>query len=306
MKTQYNSDERQSIGVRTIPRMPGIEELEKDFEEYQKELRLGKVKRERRKGEDEEDERNEETQKGKRVNVNSNINLRDYIQTGVNGIHGREALVSKFEYPNANNKNYENAHKFVLTNGLYVPTPAIFMPHFRNVVRAYETRNQKKPNFLLDGNGNPVTGKELEEIYMHLTKDYISTYSTGENGAWTWLNARFVQGTGFDNIDLETITGIDKKGNLVTSKTPLEDCLMENAYVNLDFNSQGLAKSRFNKQEYQQGKNIYFSKPIENSVAGFCAYSDGAILDCYWYPAGGYSSLGVFTSTEGASVAPKN
>jgi len=72
MKTQYNSDERQSIGVRTIPRMPGIEELEKDFEEYQKELRLGKVKRERRK--EEKPEVDKEGNEGRQI-----PELKDYI-----------------------------------------------------------------------------------------------------------------------------------------------------------------------------------------------------------------------------------
>ncbi len=295
---EYNSDERQSIGVRTIPRMPGIEELRKDFEEYQKELRLGKMKEKRGKGEEEEGEREED----KKVNINSNITLSDYVFTGVKGISGKEALVSKFEYPNANNKNYEDTHKFVLSNGLYVPTPAIFMPHFTNVVKAYETRNQKNPNLLLDGNENPITGKELEDIYMHLTKDHISTYSTGQNGAWTWLNARFVQGTGFNNMDLETITGIDKQGNLIVNKTPLDNCEWSDSYINLDFNSQGLAKSKFAKQEYSQGKNVYFYRPRLNFVARFIALSGRVDFVCFRGATFADPSLGVFTSTEGASA----
>jgi len=70
MTSEFESNIRNSIGVRTIPRMPGIEELEKDFEEYQRELRLGKIKR-GRKEEKQEEERREE--------IKQVQELKDYI-----------------------------------------------------------------------------------------------------------------------------------------------------------------------------------------------------------------------------------
>jgi hypothetical protein len=233
------------------------------------------------------------------INVNVNINLGDYIQVGVKGIHNNPVLISKYEVADSNNKNYEDAHKFVLEKGLYMPTPAIFMTHFNSV---RDAKNGIKN--IYDGDGNRIIGKELEDIYLHLTKDHIDTFSGGQAGAWSWLNARFVKGKGQGKLDLETVMGIDGKGNLVTSNSPLRICSGD-GYVNLDFNSQGLAKSKFNQQSYQQGKNVYFWSPVEGRVARFYAYSDVASLDCNRFPSYSYASLGVFVCAEGA-VSAKN
>ena len=53
---------------------------------------------------------------------------------------GNPVFISKFEVLGMNGKNYEDTHRaaFQLQKGLYIPTPAIFMPHFKNVVETYK------------------------------------------------------------------------------------------------------------------------------------------------------------------------
>src|SRR3990167_4270267 len=91
---------------------------------------------------------------------------------------------------------------------------------------------------------------------------------------WTWLNAKFIKGTGFNNLDIETF-------NAPTSqKQPLEQCLLQNTYVSLnlnDFNSQKMPKPTIQTHsQYTEGENIHFYHPVENRVAWFDAGSLGA------------------------------
>jgi hypothetical protein len=196
--------------------------------------------------------------------------------------------------------NYEQAHKFVLSNGLYMPTPQIFMNYFCNVLEAFDQRENKSGAKILDGNGQPVIGKELEDIYKHLTKDCIAAYKGGKEGVWTWLNARFIRGSGFNGLDLETITGMDSNGNLQPTSTPLLTCHNQNAYVNLQFNNQGLATTPSGDRDYKLGKNINFWTPVKDCVVRFNADFYGADLSCNGYPASANASLGLFACAEGA------
>ena len=234
---------------------------------------------------------------GKAAAVSPGINPADYVKLGVNGLYGHPVLISKFEIPDANSKNHEDTHKFVLSQGLYMPTPRIFMAYFTSVVKA---KNNKSA--LLDGNGNEIKGKELDDIYKHLTTNHISSYGiNGKEGAWTWLNARFVPGSGFNNMDLETVISLNKDGSLEARKESLTACILENCYAGMDFNPQGLAVKKAGKQKYEQGQNIYFWHPRENAVARFYASSDWAFLDCNWSPQFSSSALGVFACAEGAA-----
>ena len=229
--------------------------------------------------------------------INTNIkNPQDYIQVPeVIGLHGGNVIISKFEIPDANNKNYEETHKFILQKGLYVPTPNIFMPHFANVCKAKKGETQ-----LLDGNGKIIQNSELEDIYQHLTTNHISAYETSRLGAWTWLNARFIEGSGFNNLDLETIISIKSDGSFETKKTPLANCLGSDGYAKIKFNTQGFSNEN-SENKYIQGENIYFWKPVKDRVARFYAVSGRASLDCGGGPTGSNDSLGVFTCAEGAS-----
>jgi hypothetical protein len=224
----------------------------------------------------------------------SNINPKDYIQVGMNGLHGNPVLISKYEVTGANGKNYEDTHKFVLNQGLYMPTPQIFMTYFNRVMTAYAGSSK-----LFDGNGSEIKGSELEDLYLHLTKNHKNRYGNSGVGTWTWLNAKFVNGIGFRNLDLETVVGLGN-GTLQTKTAPLEQCGWDDEFVNLDFNSQGLAKTKSKSQKYNQGSNIYFWFPREGCVARFGADSGRADLSCDRDPSDSYSSLGVYACAEGA------
>src|SRR3989344_7555081 len=72
---------------------------------------------------------------------NGNLILREeiskYIQVGINGLHGTPVVISPFELEGFNNLTYNGTHVKLLKEGLYMPTPKIFMTHFNNVVDAY-------------------------------------------------------------------------------------------------------------------------------------------------------------------------
>ena len=192
----------------------------------------------------------------------------------------------------ANGKNYEDAHRFVLKQGLYVPPTQVFMPHVSNVINAHNKKVQ-----LYDGEGNVVAQDEAEEMYKHLTTNYKAVYGAGTSaGAWSWLNGRFVQGKGFNGMDLEMIVGLNPDGTFTKRTIPLSAHLDEGGvYVDLAW-AQGLPTQKSASQSYEQGRNIRFWKPIINRVAGFFADSVGAGLGCGGLPAGAGSSLGVFAS----------
>lgn len=226
--------------------------------------------------------------------VNLDGNFSKYIQVGINGIKCNPVVISPFELAGHGGLNYENAHIKLAESGLYMPTPKIFMAHFNNVVEA-----KKGDRKLLYADGTEVSDDVVKDMYLHYTKDHKVIYKKGQAGVWTWLNAKFVNGTGFKKMDLETVIGVSGK-KLESTREKLEDCVWENTLVDLDVNSQGLAKSKSSDEDYAQGKNIYFWKPVKNAVAWFNADSDRADLDCDWVPSYSDSSLGVFGCAEGA------
>ncbi|MFH1270957.1 MAG: hypothetical protein ABII03_04960 [Nanoarchaeota archaeon] len=229
----------------------------------------------------------------------ADITKSDYIQIpGVVGLYGGSVLISKFEMPGANDKNYEDAHRFVLREGLYIPPPAIFAPHFVNVVTTYRNKTP-----LFDGDSNPIPRKEHEDIYRHLTTNHIAVYGVkGREGAWAWLNARLIQGTGFKNLNLETVLSLNPDDTLKTRIALLQDHIKgEGIYVDLDFNNQGAPTKKSATQSYQQGINLRFWGPRINAVARFFASSGRAGLGFFGGPEYSGSSLGVFPCAEGAT-----
>ena len=76
-------------------------------------------------------------------------------------------------------------------------------------------------------------------------------------------------------------------------------------WAELSFSKQGLANKPSSKNSYVQGSNLYFWYPRENAVAGFCANSDGALLDCNRDPSFANSSLGVFACASEGSTNEK-
>ena len=222
------------------------------------------------------------------LTISTSINPIEYLQ-----IPNSNIIIAKYEPDWTKGFNYEIAHKTVLNKGLFIPTPDIFMRHFLNVLSAYNSGGN-----LYDGNANQVIGKELEDVYFHLTKDRIN------GGAWSWLNGKFVTGTGANNLDLEKISGIDASGNLITNKARLEQCVSEKCFIDSTFNSQGLPVNKSQNQSYIQGQNVYFWIPVKDKVARFGADSGRAGLYCDWDPADSNASLGVFTCAEGVAKSP--
>ncbi len=228
---------------------------------------------------------------------NTNIVSHDYIQ-----IPGTNRIISRFEVQGYNNLNWGNMQFKLHENGLYMPTVPEFMQHFQNVVASYNSKG-KKP--LFDANGNPISEEDIEDIYLHLTKNHIATYGAGTSeGAWTYLDAKFLGGNGNKGMKMfsQHRTKIDSQGNktLVPSKSEdLESCLNEDRYAELKFNSQGFPIQESKKQEYEQGNNFRFWYPRNEGVARFGAGSGGASLDCNWFPGYANSSLGVFAVAQG-------
>ena len=190
-------------------------------------------------------------------------NLQDYIR-----VAGTGYVIAKAQTDNG--LKYEPTHLQVLQRGLEIPTPALFTTHLLNVIKAKKGKLR-----LYDGLGQVLGNSEVEQIYNGLTSD-----------CWTWLNAGFKKvrdGEGYQAFDLERVVGLDSKGDLVKQTAPLEQCLMEDCFINLNenqFNNQGLATKKSSARGHQQGKVIKFWHPRNNRVTGFGANSDRAYLYC--------------------------
>ncbi len=221
------------------------------------------------------------------------VDASKYIQVGINGLNGNPVVISPFELAGHGGLKYDDAHFKLAESGLYMPTPKIFMTHFGNVVDAFKTKKK-----LIYANGNEVPKDVVEDMYKHLTINHKAIYGSNP-GAWTWLNARFVNGTGFNGLDLETVIEAKNK-KLKTDKEKLETCVDRDSFVYIDFNNQGLAKTISGNQTYSQGSNIRFWTPVKDRVAWFGASSDWAGLGCDRLPSVANSNLGVFGCAEGA------
>ncbi|MBI2045730.1 hypothetical protein HYT23_06735 [Candidatus Pacearchaeota archaeon] len=187
-----------------------------------------------------------------------------------------------------NRLKYEPAHVEVLKLGLAVSTPAQFMPHLRNVNDALNGRG-----VLYDAVGNLIEGERLEQYSK------ILNY-----GHWVWLNASFPKGGGFLGLDLATITGLDDEENPIKRLVPLERCLEDDGWADIDsLNSQGFPTRKAGIDKYEPGKTLYFLKPQRDRVAGSCAVGVWLCLLCDRNPLDQYSSLGVFPVFNAGSLA---
>jgi len=214
----------------------------------------------------------------------ASINPADFLR-----IPGTQTLISREEMHKG--LTWENTHFALSENNLYMPPPKTFMPYFLQVKSAAQGKTT-----LYDGNNKPIPRKDAKNLYKYLTTDY-------KNGCWTWLDAKFANGTGYKNLDLLTehrVVTIGNEKKLQGKKYPLEPCLGEDTYAALEFNNQGLPKTKSPTQGYKQGENIYFYYPRAGYVAGFGALSGRAGLDCFRRPGDSGFALGVFACAEGA------
>ena len=217
------------------------------------------------------------------VTAPKNLDGSKYIR-----IPGTNFLIAKEETHKG--KNWNDAQYALSDEGLFMPSPALFLPYFVNVRDANQGKVQ-----LYDGNNIPLSKPETEDLWKYLSTAHRS-------GCWTWLDALFVPTTaGFDLQTNHRVKTTNGKKELVGQRFNLEAHAGEDCFVNLDFNSQGLPKSKSSNQNYSQGDNIYFYQPRANCVAGFGAITDWAGLGCSGGPSGSGAGLGVFATAEGRS-----
>ena len=212
------------------------------------------------------------------------------------GNQARYAISMKQEY---NGSEFISASVEDLNNGLFIPTPAIFMPHYINVNEASQGKN-----VLYDANGDVIEKERLHEYAAKLNR-----------GCWVWINAMFpkekTKDTGFKGLDLAIINGFEEE-QPIFKREPLERCLEDDGWADLEsLNRQGFPTEKAKIGKYELGKTIYFLAPFLREddpevgfVAGFVADSDGAFLYCYWGPQYSDAVLGVFLCAEG--TAQKN
>ena len=219
------------------------------------------------------------------LEVKANINLSDYIKVpNTNVLISREIIHKGL--------NWENTHYALADNGLFIPSPGLFMPYFLNVRAAAHGKV-----ILYDGNNNPIPRNEAEELW-----NYLSSTNRTRGDCWTWLDAMFKQGSGYNSLDIETdhrVAVKNGKKSLQGKVNPLEICIDEDCFVDLDFNKQGFPIRKSSNQKYVQEENIQYWYPKNGRVARFMADSGGAFLSCLVGPSLSYSSLGVFACAEG-------
>ena len=173
------------------------------------------------------------------VSFKGNFIKSDYIQ-----IPNQNFIIAIAE----TNKNltYEQAHIKTLKQNLIIPDSNQFMIFHNYFHEAYKNN---KPIF--DAAGNAISNNTKQDLYNQLTSD-----------CWTWLNGMFyISDKG--NF-LEKVIGINPKDKLITTKEKLENCLMQDCYIDFTkLTKQGLAStnSKYSNQNFEQGKNIKFWKP---------------------------------------------
>ena len=218
----------------------------------------------------------------------------DYIR-----IPGINRVISRFELAGYNNMNWQNTHFKLHDNGLYMPTIPEFMQHFLNVLDVFKSNGKKK---MLDANGNPISEKDTEDLYKHLTTNHLPQYG-GSYGTWTWLDALFSSDGNSLKFNSEHRTSKNQGERILVPKKsePLEACLTGNFWAGLKLNRQGLPVEQSSSNSNKPGENIYFWPPVADRVARFYAYSGGAGLDCDGSPVNWDPGLGVYAVAEAGS-----
>ncbi|MCX6748782.1 MAG: hypothetical protein NT076_04200, partial [Candidatus Pacearchaeota archaeon] len=175
-------------------------------------------------------------------------------------------------------------NKRAIEQGLVAATPRQFLI---NVINTNAAVNNAEA--LYDASGILLKGNRLAQ------------HANRVNSAWVYLNARFPKGTGHKGLDIVTITGVEKDGQLILERQPLQSCLEEDCLADVSsMNSQGLLTQKAKTDKYEPGKTAMFYSPVlrqdnpeEGYVARFLAGSVGALLYCYRRTDYSNPSLGV-------------
>lgn len=190
-------------------------------------------------------------------------------------------------------KNWNDTHFALAEDGLFMPTPALFMSYLMSLKDAAHGRVT-----LYDGRGQPISRSEAQHLWA-----YNSSTKVGE--AWTWLDAYFEKETNgkmWMKTDHRVSTGRNK--GLMNRRVSLDVPVSEECFVKLKFTALGMPQEKSDADEYWGGRNIYFYPPVDGRVARFYVGSDGAGLYCDRDPSVPNGRLGVFACAEG--TAPKN
>ena len=178
---------------------------------------------------------------GKRT-VSASINLSDYIQ-----IPDTKWIISKNELYKGS--NWTDSHFRLAENGLFMPTPAIFMDYLAKMIEATQRKRE-----LFYADGRKMNRYELSKLASFLKRDAKRYFS--------WLNAKFVK----DSDSWKIITSRVENGKLVEDINPLEECVKKSGHVegSFNFNSQGMP---IRTADLKKGRlNFYFYYPKPNCV----------------------------------------
>ena len=136
-----------------------------------------------------------------------------------------------------------------------------------------------------DGNGKRINEKELLSIYDKMTKAVSPFRAEWLGDSYIKINSGLYRG--YNNC-------LVNKKVIATTFEKLEDYVTGNCFVDLNsFNYQGLPTRRSEKQEYEQGKNVYYWPPRDGFVVVFGAGSVWAFLGCGGDPTDTDAGLGV-------------
>ena len=179
--------------------------------------------------------------------------------------------------------DFDAADAALRKDGLFMPSPAIFMPYRSHVIKAADGDVK-----LYDGAGKVLTRDEAKEVARPLTEH-----------CQAWLYARFAKQKGRTLITYNRIKNLDTIEE-VTEALQLKRNITDRDLVDLVFNEQGMPVRKSRRKEFDAKNNIGFHLPVNGSVAGFRADAGWAGLVCCGVPLVSVAALGVFACAAGA------
>ena len=160
--------------------------------------------------------------------------------------------------------NWIDTHKeLAKEKGKRMPTPYEFTEFIKYLL--------KNPNGTKDASNNEIQliTKEILEKRDHWRAEHLDVYFEKRNNEMYILT----------------------KNKSIADK--LDAPIIEDCFVELLFNKQGMPTQKSSNQNYIQGKNIFYYHPRTECVARFYANSDRANLNCNRNPTNSNSSLGI-------------
>ncbi|MDO8556038.1 MAG: hypothetical protein Q7R96_02585 [Nanoarchaeota archaeon] len=230
---------------------------------------------------DSSSEPQEPVQKPRGLILPGNFDGNQYVQ-----IPNTTLVIAKAETHKG--KNWNDTHNALGGEGLFMPTPAIFLKYFASLKDSASGKTN-----LYDGRGQLITAVEAQDLWKYASSGH-------RGGCWTWLDAYFEKDSQekmWVKTDHRASNG--RNGGLTNRRISLDVPVDEEGFVKLKFTSLGMPKEKSEANGYQAGKNIYFYPPTNESVARFGALSDWADLSCGGDPSDGGVGLGVFACAEG-------